>query len=93
MEKVKMGKFYEADLKAKHFSFGVTFSFSKEGEAAEQAEKLFFYGADVRAKHFSFGVTFSFSKEGEAAEQAEKLYFLWSRRKSETLFFWCHLFF
>ncbi len=52
-----------------------------------------FYEADLKAKHFSFGVTFSFSKEGEAAEQAEKLYFLWSRRKSETLFFWCHLFF
>ena len=52
-----------------------------------------FYEADLKAKHFSFGVTFSFSKEGKVAEQVERLYFLWSRRKSETLFFWSHLFF
>ena len=36
-----MGKFYEADLKAKHFSFGVTFSFSKEKVTRDKKQDLF----------------------------------------------------
>ena len=69
-----MGKFYEADLKAKHFSFGVTFSFSKEGEIVEKVKMGKFYEADLKAKHFSFGVTFSFSKEKVTRDKKQDLF-------------------
>ena len=69
-----MGKFYEADLKAKHFSFGLPFLLAKKEKRRSRQKNYIFYGADVRAKHFSFGVTFSFSKEKVTRDKKQGLF-------------------